>query len=384
MRRRTTALILALVYIFTGVRAAAEEISAEAAILTEQESGRVLFEKNSERKLPMASTTKIMTAVVVLESDKTDKDVRVSKNAASIEGSSMYLQEGEVISMMDLLYGLMLSSGNDAAVAIAEEVSGSEEEFAKIMNNKAKEIGMSNSNFTNPNGLPNDEHYSTAVDMAKLCAYAMKNEKFRQIVSSKNYKIDGEGTAYPRILSNHNKLLSMYEGCVGVKTGYTKLAGRCLVSAAKRENMTLVCVTLNDPNDWQDHTKLFDYGFSVYKNTMIANKNIPLGENVVNGSGIGMVPFYAEEDMFYPIAEGEGIEEELILYPDVSAPLESGECVGKAKYKIRKSESGAEVSTVETELVVRQSVEKEESKLNNVSFFDGIRLMFGCWLRLCV
>ncbi|MBQ3573353.1 MAG: D-alanyl-D-alanine carboxypeptidase, partial [Clostridia bacterium] len=196
-------------------------VSAHSAILIEKNSGRVLYAKNPDERLPMASTTKIMTSICAIESGNVslDQTLEISASAAGVEGSSMYLESGEKMTLRELLYGLMLSSGNDAAVAIAECISGDKEKFAELMNKKAEEIGAANTHFTNPNGLPDENHYSTAHDMAKLTAYAMQNQSFAEIVSTKSFKIAGEGKAYPRVLSNHNKLLSMYEGCIGVKTG---------------------------------------------------------------------------------------------------------------------------------------------------------------------
>jgi len=196
------------------------------------------------------------------------------------------------MTIRELLYGLMLSSGNDAAVAIGESIGGSIDAFVELMNKKAVEIGANNTHFANPNGLPNQEHYSTAEDMAKITAYGMSNSAFADIVSTKSYKIQGEGKAYPRVLSNHNKLLSMYEGCIGVKTGFTKAAGRCLVSGAERNGMTLICVTLNAPDDWNDHKKMFDYGFEKYNMTTLRSCEEPLCAAEVLGSKAGAVPVY--------------------------------------------------------------------------------------------
>lgn len=358
-------------------------VSARSAILIEKDSGRVLFEKNSEEKLPMASTTKIMTAAVALESRELDREIEISESAAGVEGSSMYLQKGEVMTLRDLLYGLMLSSGNDAAVAIAEDIAGSGEKFAELMNEKAAQIGMKNSHFTNPNGLPDENHYSTAADMARLCAYAMKNPTFCEIAATKNYKISGGKVAYPRALSNHNRLLNMYDGCVGVKTGFTKAAGRCLVSAAQRGGMTLICVTLNAPDDWNDHMSLFDYGFSTYKYTKIADSEIPACGVAVNGSADGAVPLYPERDMFYPLAEGEGFSEETQTYPELSAPMRSGETAGKISVTICESESGARIGTAELPLIVKNDVECVGAAAYKNSFIEEVRLLFGCWLRLC-
>ncbi len=208
------------------------ELDGAAAVLMEQGTNRVLYAQNENEKLAPASTTKVMTCILAIENGDLDKVVTVSKNASGVEGSSIWLSQGEHITLGDLLYGLMLSSGNDAAVAIAEEIGGSVDGFVEMMNNKAKEIGALNTNFANPNGLPDDNHYTTAYDLALICSYAMQNETFRTIVSTEYKEISWEGHEYLRVLKNKNKLLWQYDGCTGIKTGYTKSAGKCLTSAA--------------------------------------------------------------------------------------------------------------------------------------------------------
>lgn len=242
----------------------ATDVSAHSAILIETESGDVIFEKNSHERLPMASTTKIMTALVALENGDIHKNVKVSAEACGIEGSSIYLTEGEELTLKDLLYGVMLESANDAAAAVAYEISGSIEEFSVLMNKKAAELGLSDTHFTNPHGLDNDEHYTTASDLARLTAYAMQNDVFRKIVSTYKYQIpmSSDGT---RHLLNHNKLLRLSDDVVGVKTGYTKRSGRCLVSCAERDGVSVIAVTLNAPDDWNDHIALHELGFSAYE-----------------------------------------------------------------------------------------------------------------------
>ena len=226
-------------------RAEALTTSAASAVLIEQESGRVLYAQNADEERLIASITKIMTAVTALEHGKLQQEYTVTA-ADMAEGSSMYLKPGDRLRLEELLYGLMLASGNDAALAVAHCVSGGVEDFVELMNDTAQRLGMTHSHFANPNGLDAPEHYSSAADMAVLTAYALKNNDFRRIVSTASVTV-GE-----RYLVNHNKLLRLCEGCIGVKTGFTKAAGRTLVSAAARGGMTLVCVTLNDGNDWND------------------------------------------------------------------------------------------------------------------------------------
>ncbi len=261
MQKRLAVLLLSVIMLFnTQICADAVSVSAQSAVLIEASTGKILYENNAYQKMSMASTTKIMTAVTVLENTVLSDTVTVSAEAAATEGSSMYLKSGEKITVLELLYGLMLSSGNDAANALAEYVGESREGFAVLMNETADKIGMESSNFVTPSGLDDSEHYSTAYDMAKLTAYALQNDIFRKIVSTKSITVgDGEDTHY---LANHNKLLNRYKYCIGVKTGYTMKSGRCLVSAAEKNGVRLIAVTLNDRNDWADHTQMLDYGFT--------------------------------------------------------------------------------------------------------------------------
>ena len=240
--------------LFLPVKAGA--ISAECAILIDAQTGRVLYEKQAEEKSLIASTTKIMTALVICEQTNVLDRVKIPKEAVGIEGSSMYLKEGEVLTVQELLYGLMLQSGNDAAVALAIYCGGTVEGFTELMNDKAHRLGMTQSHFANPNGLDSPGNYSTARDMGILTAYAMQNPIFAQTVSTKTITI-GE-----RCLRNHNKLLWQLEGANGVKTGYTKAAGRILISSVTRMGRQLISVTFNAPDDWQDHKTLIEDGFS--------------------------------------------------------------------------------------------------------------------------
>ena len=224
-------------------------VSARGAVVIDADTGETLFEQNADSRLPMASTTKIMTALVALGEGDLDRVYIVKPEYAAAEGSSMYLKAGETLSLRDTLYGLMLASGNDAAVAIAGECGGMTA-FVGKMNAKAAELGLMDTHFDNPNGLPSDTHYTTAHELAKITAAALKDPVFRQIVSTKSCTVSGHA------LSNHNRLLSMYDGAIGVKTGYTRAAGRCLVSAAERNGRTIIAVTLNDPNDWNDHMEM--------------------------------------------------------------------------------------------------------------------------------
>ncbi len=237
-------------------------VSAKGAVVMDALTGVVLFEKNADTPLPMASTTKIMTTLLLLERGNLEENITVTKEMVQVEGTSMGLLPGDTVTPLSLCYGMMLASGNDAAGVAAFIHSGSIEEFAGAMNQKAEALGMKNTTFVTPSGLDQGDHHSTAYDMALLTAHALKNPTFCEIVKSKTAKLSYGNPPYPRTLSNHNRLLKEYEGCIGVKTGFTKKAGRCLVSAAKRDGATLICVTLNAPDDWNDHKNLLNYGFS--------------------------------------------------------------------------------------------------------------------------
>ncbi len=255
-----------LAFCFCGtVLAQPLNLSAKAAILINAETGEVLFEKSGNMRLSMASTTKIMTSLILAEQKNLSKTITVTEQMVRVEGSSMGLTPGDKVSFEALLYGMLLASGNDAANTVAYALGGSINGFAKIMNNKAKQLGMHDTNFVTPSGLDDDAHYTTAYDMAVLTAVALKNKAFAMACSTKSQKVylcDGEKQL---TLTNHNKLLGTYEGLVGVKTGFTKKSGRCLVTAAERNGVRLVAVTLCAPNDWNDHKMLLDYGFEVTK-----------------------------------------------------------------------------------------------------------------------
>lgn len=233
-------------------------LSAEHAILMERETGDIIFEKHAHEKKPIASITKIMTAIIAIESGKMNEIARASRRAIHTEGSSIYLEQGEKMAIEDLVYGLMLRSGNDAAIVISEHIGGSVEGFVHLMNEKASWIGMTNTHFENPHGLHSDNHYSTAYDMALLMRYAMGNETFRIVSGMDSYR--AQTRTYPWY--NKNKLLtSLYEKCTGGKTGFTKKAGRTLVTSAKEKDMELIAVTLNAPDDWNDHISMYEWGF---------------------------------------------------------------------------------------------------------------------------
>ena len=299
-------------------------LSARKAILLDGTTGRILFEKNIDEQSLIASTTKIMTALVVCEQCNVLDRMRIPKEAVGIEGSSMYLQEGEVLTIQELLYGLMLHSGNDAAVALAIYCGGTVEGFVELMNDKAHNLGLSGTHFANPNGLDAPGHYATARDMATLAAYAMENPIFYQTVSTKSMKIG------QRYLTNHNKLLWRVEGADGVKTGYTKAAGRILVSSATRNGRRLICVTMDDPDDWNDHSTLLEQGFSEFRVRQLIRAGETLGTVEIAGGQTGYVNLLAGEDFDYALAENEKITIEIIGPGFVYAPVVMGAEAGFA------------------------------------------------------
>ena len=327
-----------------------EATSAKSAILLDGQTGRVLYEKQPDTQGLIASTTKIMTALVVCEQVNVLDRVRIPKEAVGIEGSSMYLKEGEVLTVQDLLYGLMLHSGNDAAVALAIYCGGTVEGFAELMNDKAHRLGLENTHFVNPNGLDSPGHYSTARDMAVLSAYAMENPIFYKTVSTKTV------TAGGRCLRNHNKLLWMLEGADGVKTGFTKKAGRILVSSCTRNGRRLICVTMNDGNDWQDHKSLMESGFADFSVRQIVNKGDCLGTIKVISGETGQVALLATEDFSYALSPGEQPEIALSKLGFVYAPVVQGQEAGYAHICL----NGKPVGKVP--LVYGQTVELENIK----------------------
>ena len=274
----------------------APSLSAQSAVLIDASSNTVLCEKNANERMGMASTTKIMTALVAAECSDLEKVVSVSANAVGIEGSSVYLYAGEKMTMKDLICAMLLESANDAAAAIAIEVGGSVEGFCDLMNDKASELGLSDTHFTNPHGLYDEEHYTTAYELAVIASQALKNDTVREIVSTRKLTVSAiEGNT--RVLYNHNKMLSMYEGAIGVKTGFTKKTGRCLVSAAERDGLCLIAVTLNASDDWNDHTKLLDLGFENFHRVTLVQK----------GDICHMLPIMGGTEQFTPLVSSATI-----------------------------------------------------------------------------
>ena len=331
MRKFLCLLILtAFSFILLPRSAFALDISAKGYVLLEADSTHIVCGKNEHTRLPMASTTKIMTALVVLENAELDDIVTIEPCMVGIEGSSIYIHPGERLTVEELLYALLLESANDASVALAIHVSGSVDSFADLMNEKAKEMGLTNTHFTNPHGLDNVDHYTTPYELGIIATQALKNEIFAKIVSTKSITIplnNGEGT---RVLVNHNRLLRSYDGATGIKTGYTKHCGRCLVSSATRNGVTLVCVTLNAPNDWQAHKELLDYGFTQYESLTLATADSYTIE--LNAIGGEKSTFLAKniDDLKVTVKQQKhNIRAVLEANRLISAPIKEGDVVGR-------------------------------------------------------
>lgn len=333
----------------------APEITAKSAIVIEASTGKVLYNKHAEERRYPASTTKIMTLITALEYGKLDDVVTASENAASTEGSSLWLESGEQLTLLDMLYGVMLISGNDATVAVAEHISGSVENFAKQMTAKAHSIGALNSNFTNSSGLPDEAHYTTAHDLAKITAYGYKNPLFTQIVSTKHKVIPWPGKDFDRDLYNENKLLWLYDGANGVKTGYTDAAGRCLVSAANREGIQIIAVVLDSEYMWEDSIKLLDFGYSKLTKQAFVRKDDLLKTIAVNEGKAGQVRLLAANDIVLPVADNELDKFTTII--DAPSKVVAPVTVGQKLGTVRVMYDNVEVGT--TDLIADRTVERK-------------------------
>lgn len=310
-----------------------KNISAKAATLYEPTSKKIIYSKNGEERLPMASTTKIMTAMVVVDNCNTKETVIIGPESVGVEGSSAYLSEGDEYTVLELLYALMLQSANDAATALAYFVAGGISEFSEMMNRKANDLGLENTHFTNPHGLDAEDHYTTSNDLAIMSAELLENEILREIVST--YKKTFTYDERTRTYINHNKLLRLYADAAGVKTGFTKRSGRCLVGAAERDGMTFISVTLDAPSDWSDHTALLDFAFDSYEKIQLTAKGDYLQNINVVGGDKESVYISAKENLeVIKEKETTDIEEIISLPKYLIAPIKEGETVGRVTYKV--------------------------------------------------
>lgn len=327
--KRIFALALAVALMLPIFKVDALSVSAKSAIIINADTGEIIWEHNATEQLPMASTTKIMTGLLLCEAGRLEREITVTAEMLRVEGSSMGLLAGDKVTLHDLLYGLMLASGNDAANVIAFTLGSTIDGFVRMMNQKAAELGLENTNFATPSGLDGDGHYTTAKDLAMLTREALKNPQFAQAVASASATLNYGNPPYKRTLTNHNRLLKSFEGAIGVKTGFTKKAGRCLVSAAEREGKRVIAVTLNDPDDWQDHAEMLEYGLNaIRKIELISDK--PIYNLPVIGSGQELK--IEIEPLSLNVLDDEGFEVTVMLPPFVYAPVKEGEGIGRAVY----------------------------------------------------
>ena len=355
-------LIAAFITPFTLPTAAQMSISAQSACLMEAESGKLLYSKNADKRMHMASTTKVMTAILAIESVLSlDTVLTTPAEAVGVEGSSVYLAENEKITFEALLYSLLLASANDAAVAIAMHVAGSVDAFVDLMNDKAQDLGLSNTNFTNPHGLYDENHYTTARDLASLMAYAMKNDIFAAITASQKrvFAREGEGV---RVLINHNKLLKTYDGVIGGKTGFTKKSGRCLVSVAERDGLRLIAVTLNASDDWRDHASLYDFAFLSYEMRTIPKTILSLP--VISGKSDTVT--VASEEISLTVSKEATIITKIYAPRYLFASIREGEKIGWVVYYL----NGQIIAT--SPLVATESIEQIKPEFNLLDWLYNI------------
>ena len=369
MIKRIFAFIL-LFIIFT-VQADAlseDDVSAECAAVISVQSGRVVFGKNENQKHSMASTTKIMTSLLAVESGKLQSEIKVTDSMVQVEGTSMGLMGGDSVSLRELVYGMLLPSGNDAANVTALYLGGNIESFVKMMNERGQEIGMVNTSFVTPSGLDDENHYSTACDMALLGREAVKNPEFLKICSSSKATLTYGNPPYERTLYNHNRLLGSYDGCLGIKTGFTKKSGRCLVTYARRNGVGLVAVTLNDKNDWYDHRQMLDYGFSVVQTEEVIPE---LPETVDVAGGEKGTALVKAESLF--IEKGtEKVEYRYILPKFLYAPVNSGDVAGE----VQAYSDGVLIQSVPVTVCEDIKIKRVEIKPEEKSVLQKIKEFF--------
>jgi len=348
-------------------------VSASSAIVMVAQTGEVLYEKNAHTRRSMASTTKIMTSLIALEQADLTREITVNSNELNVEGTSMGLLPDDKVTFETLVYGMLLQSGNDAANVTAVKLGGTKEKFISLMNKRAKELGMNNTNFVTPSGLDSKEHYSTAYDMALLGSAAILNPDFRHICSQKQAVVYYGNPPYRRTLTNHNKLLGYYDGCIGLKTGFTKKSGRCLVSAAERDGVVIIAVTLNAPDDWNDHKKMLDYGFSVVKNNVVENVELPEKIQVVGGKK-QYIKVRVSELFNADLSEKTNeISSYVLLDKFLYAPVRKGDKAGKIIYYLGDKKIGEGIISAD-ESVSALKVEKKKSLFQKI--IDFIKSIF--------
>ena len=331
--KKLFALMTALAALLLPSRSTAEEVgtSASACVIIDEASGRVLLRHNDETPLPMASTTTVMTALLAIERGDLDAPVTCSRNAFGVPGTSIYLSEGETLTLREMLYGLMLASGNDAATAIAEHIGGTVDDFCRMMTARAAELGCRNTVFLTPHGLPREGHYTTAHDLALIAREAMTHETFREIVSTQRARIPWEGRDYSRVLNNKNRLLSTYEGATGIKTGYTKKAGRCLVFGAERDGMRVIGVVLNCYDWFDEAARLMDMAFDRYEAMTLMDEGEAIRQIPVTTSEAETISAVLAEPLTGVIPKGTLPTLEIDLPDSLDAPVARGDALGEAR-----------------------------------------------------
>ncbi len=331
-----TTLLVCLIILIGSLTCQAVNVTADSAIVIDAETGSVLYGKNIHQRRAPASTTKIMTSILGLELGNLHDTIKASYRAAAEGGSSIWLEEGEELTLEELLYGIMLNSGNDASVAVAEYIAGSVEEFAILMNQKAKEVGALNTTFQNPNGLPNDKHLTTAYDLAMIMRYCMQNETFREITATEKKSISWPGHPWKRALNNHNKLLWMYEGADGGKTGYTIAAGRCLISSATRKDRRVIAVVMHADQLWQDSIKLLDYGLDGFSNVTLIKSGELIDTREIKESKEGQLAILASRDFVVtvPNEKDSRASRTIYLLENLQLPIVKGQKVGWMEIKV--------------------------------------------------
>ncbi len=361
--------LLVVLAVTLSLRVGAISTSAKGAALINAQTGEVIYEKNARQRLPMASTTKIMTSLLLCEMGDMNREITVTGEMVRVEGTSMGLLAGDKVTFHDLLYGMLLASGNDAANVTAYALGGTVDGFVKLMNQKAASLGLKDTHFETPSGLDGDEHYTTAYDLAQLAGYAMENPMFYEAASSKSAVLCYGNPPYKRTLTNHNKLLKTFEGAVGVKTGFTKKSGRCLVSCAERDGKRVIAVTLNDGNDWADHTAMLNYGLEQIKTEEIqpekSQYSIPVVSAEKNSVEIKIEPLKVNT------VESGKFDARVNLPRFLYAPLQKDEVIGSVVY----CKNGEEIDR--REIKINEEIEKIPEKNNfKRDFLYGFKIIF--------
>ena len=345
--------VVLILILISAVPVSAGALSASAAVVISGDTGDILYSVSSGVRLPMASTTKIMTALLLLENcDNLDKEITATKEMVTVEGSSMGLLPGDRVSFRALLYGMMLSSGNDAANTIAVSVAGSVKKFVEMMNKKARDLGLNDTRFVTPSGLDGEGHYTTAYELALITREALKNKVFAEVVSAKSATLCFGNPPYKRTVKNHNRLLSMYDDIIGVKTGFTKKSGRCLVSAARKDGKYVIAVTLNDGNDWADHRQLLDIGLSAIKVYRYKPESFKASLPVLSGKSRSVFPVSSGADFCIP--KGQDVKAVVCLPRFLYAPLKKGDVAGNIEYYC------AERLIYKSNLIIKSGVKAEK------------------------